>query len=767
MQNPDNQSIQEKLNNTKLLVDIIGESWENEIILVVDTEFNLLYFNQSGANIFNSLYGSTLAIGGNVLDFIPVEQDREKLKNNYQHALSGIEHREVDFYGCDEDHFFETRFKPLHAPDESIIGVSVTSRDITEHKKIQEALKKSEFFFRESQKAALIGSYQSEFYPEDHWVTSEVCDNIFGMDENYNKTVQGWTDLLHPDFKDEMIRYVTDDVIGKGVHFNKEYKIIRQTDKETRWVWGLGDTIQDETGRTTGLIGTIQDVTDKKLAEEKINSLQEYLSKVIDNMPSVLIGIDMNYNILRWNNKAEKIYNTPQSDAIGSNLFDIIPEFKEELSLLDEVIKENKNLTTNKIETRNGTDCHMTITLFPIHTENESSIVIRIDDVTKEKELQKRLNQSQKMDAIGQLAGGIAHDFNNIITGIMGVSEILLSPESNLNDENKELVDLILKSSHRAAELTAKLLAFSRRTTDNYIAFDINSCIQDTLVLLKRTIDKRIDLVIEKCAENSIVKGDLSAIQNSIMNLAINASHAMENGGTLTIANRNVELDEAYCKVSPFDITPGRFIEVEVRDTGTGIQPEHVEKIFEPFFTTKEQGKGTGLGLAAVFGTMQEHHGAINVYSEVGTGTVFHLYLPCTENETVKEKSQKTTLVKSSGTILLIDDEEIIRATGKFQLQNMGFTVLLADNGKKGVELYRQNKDSIVLVITDMIMPEMYGSEAFRKIKEIDKNCKVVVSSGYVKDESLSALKEEGLAGFIQKPFRIEELRTLLNQVLG
>ncbi|MBI9098107.1 MAG: DUF3365 domain-containing protein [Spirochaetaceae bacterium] len=394
-------------------------------------------------------------------------------------------------------------------------------------------------------------------------------------------------------------------------------------------------------------------------------------------------------------------------------------------------------------------------------------------DITERKKTEKairvseeRLRQSQKMDAIGQLAGGIAHDFNNMLSGIMNAAQLLKGPKRNLDEKGLKFVEMILDASMRAADLNTKLLAFGRKVKITSTPIDIHTIVDDTIILLNRTIDKRINISVSKNAEDSIVMGDNSALQNSLLNLGINASHAMPDGGDLRIETRNIILNENYCHSSSFEISAGKYIEIEVRDTGCGISPENLKKIFEPFFTTREPGKGTGLGLTSVYGTIINHHGAINVYSDMGRGTVFHLYIPCSD-EAVKNVRSEESVLSGVGQILLVDDEELIRVTGKYSLEEMGYTVLLAENGLEAVEIFKSKNSEIDLVIIDMIMPHMNGSEAFYKMRKIDKNCKVIISSGFTKDENLDELKKSGLAGFIEKPFRDYELSKLITEVLN
>jgi len=499
---------------------------------------------------------------------------------------------------------------------------------------------------------------------------------------------------------------------------------------------------------------------------KELKELENYLSNIIDSMPSILIGVDKNNIITQWNQEAVKKIGLSKEDSIGTSFEKSIPRMASEMVQIKDLIKNRQMKYESKvIHEINNKTIYEDITIYPLLTNGVEGAVIRIDDVTKKHELEQQLNQSRKMDAIGQLAGGVAHDFNNMLAGIMGAAQLLQFPQRNLDEKGLKFVKMIIEASQRASDLTAKLLAFGRKGKITSTSIDIHKIIDDTLALFNRTIDKKINISILKNAENSTVIGDNSALQNSLLNLGINASHAMPDGGRLTIGTRNLTLNENYCKSSPFEISEGEYVEIEVRDTGNGISPENIKRIFEPFFTTKEQGKGTGLGLASVYGTIQNHHGAINVNSEIGTGTVFHIYLPCSD-KVVKKVSTEEIVSHGSGLILMVDDEELIRVTGKYTLEGMGYKVILAKNGLEAVEIFKKRNSEINFVIMDMIMPIMNGTEAFHKMKEIDKNCKVIISSGFTKDENLHELKEAGLAGFIQKPFMDYELSKLLDEVM-
>lgn len=393
-------------------------------------------------------------------------------------------------------------------------------------------------------------------------------------------------------------------------------------------------------------------------------------------------------------------------------------------------------------------------------------LVGRLSDDTQRKKIEEQLNHSYRMDAIGQLAGGVAHDFNNVLAGIINAAQVLKSPKREIDEKGKDMVDLIMKAAVRAADLTAKLSTFSRKRTLSLKPVDMNDIINETVNILKRTINKNIDIVVEKEAVNSIVFGDGSELQSAILNLGINASHSMVEGGRILIRAENKILDQDYCDNILFDTKPGKYIQVLVRDNGSGITKENLKKIFEPFFSTKEQGKGTGLGLATVYGAVLDHHGAVEVESKVGEGTTFYISIP-NSDEKLTTKIEKSELISGTGRILLVDDEDIIRFAGKNMLEDMGYTVIVAENGKEAVALYEVMSSEIDLVIMDMIMPVMNGTEAFYKMKKKNPDSKIIIMSGHTRNENIDELKEAGLADFIKKPFTNAELNIVIENVMG
>lgn len=417
------------------------------------------------------------------------------------------------------------------------------------------------------------------------------------------------------------------------------------------------------------------------------------------------------------------------------------------------------------LSTRNQQKRHVADSCSPIRDEEDRIVgaVVVLRDASEEFALQEKLRQSEKLRSVGELAGGIAHDFNNVLMGITGAAEIL---ESETSVEGKHFLKIIREAARRAADLTARLLVFSRKKQMLIARVDVHTLLSQTISLLSHTVDKKIPIRLSCEATRSIIRGEDTQLQSAFLNLGINASQAMPDGGNLDYRTRNLFLDQAYCDASPFELAPGDYIEVEVQDTGIGIPPEFLTRVFEPFFTTKEQGKGTGLGLSAVYGTVQSHGGAITLHSEEGKGTVFRIYLPLSE-ETALESDEKVEVCRKKGCILIIDDEAMIRSTLQTTLEGLGNQVLAAEDGREGLNLYREKAASIDLVILDMIMPRMGGRETLEELMKIDPKVRILISSGFSKDEEFAELRSKGHCAFIRKPYGQKELIQALNRLLG
>jgi nitrogen-specific signal transduction histidine kinase/CheY-like chemotaxis protein len=391
-------------------------------------------------------------------------------------------------------------------------------------------------------------------------------------------------------------------------------------------------------------------------------------------------------------------------------------------------------------------------------------------DVTEHKLLEERLRQSEKMDAIGQLAGGVAHDFNNQLGGIMNYADLLLSKTDD--EELRPFIDGIIRLCTRSGKLTNQLLAFSRKGQYQVVPVSIHRVAGEVVSMLGHSIDRRIQIRQRLDANPPTTTGDPTQLQNALLNLGLNARDAMPEGGELVFATDTVALDEEHCRNSSFELMPGEYVRIKVTDSGAGMDEETRSKIFEPFFTTKEQGKGTGMGLAAVFGTVVNHRGAIEVESEIGRGTTMTVYLPLSREEPREAEAggrvaaQAATESAGAG-ILVVDDEEVVRECTARMLRRKGYRVATCKDGAEAVDYYRKSWQHIDLVILDMNMPVMNGHDAFIAMRGINAGIRAMLATGYSLDDNAQKILDEGALSYLQKPFRIDELVVQIERALG
>ena len=401
-----------------------------------------------------------------------------------------------------------------------------------------------------------------------------------------------------------------------------------------------------------------------------------------------------------------------------------------------------------------------------LHGDRRVRLVVA-QDISQRQQLESQLRQAQKMEAVGRLAGGVAHDFNNLLMVIKGHTELLLNalpPSDNVTRK----IQQIDRSADRAASLTRQLLAFSRRQVLQPRAINLNSVVDEMGKLLPRLIGEDIDLVINTAADLGTIRADASQMEQVIMNLAVNARDAMPSGGRLRIETSNAELDHSYAATHPI-VQAGRYVLLAVTDTGTGMDPETQAHIFEPFFTTKEQGKGTGLGLATVYGVVKQSGGFIWVYSELGKGTSFKIYLPRVDQPAEGPGSSQVSTVEPHGTetVLLAEDELDVREVAREFLESGGYTVLEASNGAEALRLAAEHKGRIDLLVTDMVMPGMTGQELAGRLQKACSGLGVIYMSGYSEDAAAEAAQSDASTRLLTKPFSKNMILRTVREVLS
>jgi PAS domain S-box-containing protein len=392
-------------------------------------------------------------------------------------------------------------------------------------------------------------------------------------------------------------------------------------------------------------------------------------------------------------------------------------------------------------------------------------VVVIFRDMSEVRRLEDNLQQAAKLEAMGKLAGGIAHDFNNLLAVMLTEAQLIrLDTEA---PELRESARAIETAAQRAAELTASLLGFARRGKSRNVEVDLHHTIHETVRMLHRTLPKNIAISLELAADRTVVMGDPSQLQQVLLNLALNGRDAMPDGGTLTFrtASRSLSPEAEGPLVTSRD--QRQQIELEVSDTGRGVDPRDLPRIFEPFFTTKEEGRGTGMGLAMAYGIVANHGGTISARSQPGRGTSFRVHLPVHEAELqLDETSQGMPLLVGSGAVLVVDDEQMVRHTAETVLTRLGYKVATAAGGEEAVSYFREHHETVDLVLLDMLMPGMDGEECFEQLRAIDPKVKTLIISGYAGQDAVQGMLEKGARGFVQKPFTIERLATALHEAL-
>ncbi len=505
-----------------------------------------------------------------------------------------------------------------------------------------------------------------------------------------------------------------------------------------------------------------RDITKRKKMEDALDFERKQLLSILDSVEEAIYITDpKTYEILYANPFLKKLFGRELTGEICYEAFqnrDFPCEF-----CTNEIILKNKG-KPYKWEFHNPVvdrDFFLIdqIIRWPDGRDVRLEFAVDITDLKKAEEekrsLQEQLFLAQKMESIGRLAGGIAHDFNNILTGIMGYAELLKMKFPDTNTMEGKAAEVIFRGTGRAADLTKQLLGFARGGKYNPVPLNINDVIREVVEISEKIFEKKIEVKYEFEENVGIIEADQSQIEQVLMNLIINARDAMPLGGKITFKTENTYIDKKYSSRFP-EFKAGNYVKISIIDTGTGIPREVKEHIFEPFFTTKGVGKGTGLGLATVYGIIKNHDGHINVYSEPGKGTVFNIYLPVSEVKVIEKEEEN--LIKGSGTILLIDDEEVVRNVSANQLESLGYNVLTAADGTEAIDIYRSEAGSINLVLLDMIMPGMSGTDIYLALKEINPDVKILLISGFSQNGRATDLMEKGALGFIQKPFKMYEL---------
>lgn len=557
------------------------------------------------------------------------------------------------------------------------------------------------------------------------WLPEFVSDNVSMFGYTKDDLLSGrvrWVNLVHPEDFPRIESKVIQCLQKKISKYNEEYRIITKNG-DICWVEDRTTAIFNAAGKVSYFHGTVLDITYRKKSELELRKSEERFRELIYNSSDMIVVLDKDGIFRYLSPSIKRLSGYEENDLIGKSCFDLIHPDDLELAI-------------------NG-------------------IIINARDITERKLIEAQLLQTKKMEAIGALAAGIAHDFNNILMGIQGYVSLLLIKIDTVHPDFEKLIN-IQSLVQSGADLTGKLLGFARGGQYEVKPTDINELISKTANLFGRT---KKEIIIHQKYEKNIctVEVDRTQIEQVLLNLYVNAWQAMPHGGHIYMETENITIN----RFNPaLNLKAGNYVKIKIADTGVGMDEETRQRVFEPFFSTKEKGRGIGLGLASAYGIIKEHGGIIAVSSELGQGTVFTIFLPASKKKIQKETYASKTILKGTETILLVDDEETIINVCRDILLTLGYKVFVARDGSEALNIYSVNKDKIDLVILDMIMPGLSGSETFDQLKLINPEVRVMLATGYSINNQAKKIMEKGCRVFIQKPFHIEELSQKLREVL-
>ncbi len=697
--------------------------------------------------------------------------DREKIRETLQKDgfIKGVETR--IFRKDGEIRWVSLNSRAVKDENNEIRFYEGSVEDITDRKRAEEELRVSRLHLREAADLAKIAYWESdresnEFIFNDLFYALYATDSIreggyrMAADEYFRR-------FVHPDDLEGLCRKVEGRKADPGQVESEdiEHRVIR-ADGKIIDIRATRRYIKDPEGRILRVVGVNQDITERKSAEETLRATAARLIRAERVSRTGNWELDLSTKTVSASAEAGRIY------GLSGEEFPLdwvqqspLPEYRETLDkALRDLVEKNTpydvEFKMRHVDDGSVVDVHSVAEYDPV----KRTVFGVIQDVTENKKLEEQLRQAQKMEAIGTLAGGVAHDFNNLLTVIMGFANLIqmgIGPDDCL----APYVEQIVASSSKGADLTQSLLAFSRKQRINLEPHAINDIVRNSVKLLKRLLPEDIEVALDLGTIDFIVRLDQNQIDQTFLNLATNARDAMPHGGRLSIRTETITLDEEFVRSRGFGKS-GRYVLISVSDTGTGMDEKTKERIFDPFFTTKEVGKGTGLGLASVYGIVTQHQGYITVSSKLFEGTTFHIYLPLEEAFSAKEGDEPEPAVGGIETILIVEDDQGVRNMMRQILTRSGYNTLEAATGEEGIRMHEQHKGKIDLVILDVVMPGKNGKEVLDEIAGKGVPVRAIFISGYTGEIILQKGVQKESVDFLQKPLSVSTLLSKVREVL-
>jgi two-component system, cell cycle sensor histidine kinase and response regulator CckA len=671
-----------------------------------------------------------------------------------------------------ETRYFIRRHLPIVDGEGKVFRLIGYGFDITARRLAEEERRRTMQLLREAERIAHMGSW--EWDVASGAVTwSDEMYRLYGLEPDAEPiTFERFFSLVHPDDR-AYVQQAAEQSMRDRQPYAGDYRLIRP-DGTLRHIHGRAQPMVGPDGSVVRMLGSGQDITDRRAAEEALRqSEQDYRGLFENSHDAIVIMAPEGELVLDANPRACEMYGIPREELIGSSMECVSMDVESGRQKVKRTMELGASWTFEVVQKRrDGTPIWAEITAAAIDYKGRPAILSVARDVTERhaaeealRQSQEQLVQAQKMEAVGRLAGGIAHDFNNLLTAIKGFTELLLL-DFDERDPRHAFVSEIQGAANRAAALTRQLLAFSRKQVLQPRVLDLNASVADIDRMLRRLLGEDVELETVQGEGLGQVKADPSQVEQVLVNLAVNARDAMPSGGRIVIRTANVDLERERMPSHP-DAAPGQYVVLSVSDNGTGMTPEVQARVFEPFYTTKEKGKGTGLGLSTVYGIVRQSGGFLTVESTWGEGTTFSVYLPRVEGEEearVVEKPTDTRPVTGTETILVVEDEAAVRVLVRRVLNRNGYRVLEAGSGPEALRLLESTTDPVHLLLTDVVMPGMSGRELADRLAPDHPRMAILYMSGYT-DEAIvqHGVLDAGIA-LLEKPFAPE---LLLRQVRG